>query len=93
MLLFDPESDLVQTLLNVYQEETNDYESKPLAIGGGTYAKECPNTIAFGCAFKGRPGNIHAPNEYLLIEDFYLQIAIYAHAIMALARLGKTKCE
>ncbi|MGI6644372.1 MAG: Sapep family Mn(2+)-dependent dipeptidase [Bacilli bacterium] len=93
VLLFDPESDLVQTLLNVYQEETNDYESKPLAIGGGTYAKECPNTIAFGCAFKGRPGNIHAPNEYLLIEDFYLQIAIYAHAIMALARLGKTKCE
>ena len=87
-LLFDPTSDFVKTLLKVYQNETGDKVSKPFTIGGGTYAKECPNTIAFGCSFGDRHGNIHAPNEYLLIEDFNLQIRIYAHAIMALAKLG-----
>ena len=87
-LLFDPTSDFVKTLLKVYQNETGDKVSKPFTIGGGTYAKECPNTIAFGCSFGDRHGNIHAPNEYLLIEDFNMQIRIYAHAIMALAKLG-----
>lgn len=80
-LLFDPESVFIQTLLKAYQDETGDLESKPLAIGGGTYAKECPNTVAFGSAFKGRPGDIHSPNEHIYIDDFYAQMAIYARAI------------
>ncbi len=92
-LLFDPTSEFVETLLKVYQNETGDKVSKPFTIGGGTYAKECPNTIAFGCSFGDRHGNIHAPNEYLLIEDFNMQIRIYAHAIMALAKLGGYICE
>ena len=80
-LLFDPESAFIKTLLSAYQDETLDYESKPLAIGGGTYAKECPNTVAFGSAFKGRSGDIHSPNEHIYIDDFYAQMAIYARAI------------
>ncbi len=80
-LLFDPESKFIQTLLKAYQDETGDLISKPLAIGGGTYAKECPNTVAFGSAFSGRPGDIHSPNEQVLITDLYAQSAIYARAI------------
>ena len=53
-LLFDPQSAFIQKLLSVYQKETGDMVSKPMAIGGGTYAKECPNTVAFGSAFKGK---------------------------------------
>ena len=32
------ESELVSKLINAYQTITNDYESKPFTIGGGTYA-------------------------------------------------------
>jgi len=83
-LLFDPQSPFIQKLLQVYQLETGDLESRPMAIGGGTYAKECPNTVAFGSAFKGRDGSIHQANEYVLLTDIYAQMHIYAHAIYAL---------
>lgn len=89
-LLFDPESKFIKTLLSAYQDETGDLESKPLAIGGGTYAKACPSTVAFGSAFKGRPGDIHSPNEHIYIADFYAQMAIYARAIYY---LGTRLCE
>lgn len=81
VLLFDPESDFIQTLMRAYQDETGDLESKPLAIGGGTYAKECPNTVAFGSSYPERQGDIHAPNEYISLSDFKDQISIYARAI------------
>lgn len=83
-LVFDPKSPFIQKLLKVYQEETGDMTSQPMAIGGGTYAKECPNTVAFGSAFAGRDGSIHQANEHVLIEDIYAQMHIYAHAIHAL---------
>lgn len=83
-LLFDPQSAFIQKLLSVYQKETGDMVSKPMAIGGGTYAKECPNTVAFGSAFKGRDGSIHQANEYVLLSDLFAQMHIYAHAIYAL---------
>ena len=57
-------------------------------IGGGTYAKEAKNCVAYGSAFKGHDGSIHSPNEYIYLEDFYNQIAIYADAIY---RLGHIK--
>lgn len=88
-LYFDPNCQLVKTLLNVYQKETNDYVSKPMTIGGGTYAKEAKNTIAFGSHFPGREDNIHSPNEKIDLEDFYNSISIYAHAIYELGQLKK----
>lgn len=81
VLLFDPESDFIKVLMQAYQDATGDLTSKPLAIGGGTYAKECPNTVAFGSSFPERQGDIHSPNEYILLDDLYAQIAIYARAI------------
>ncbi len=81
VLLFDPNSPFIKVLMQAYQDATNDLTSKPRAIGGGTYAKECPNTVAFGGSFSGRDGNIHAPNEYLLLSDFTEAMAIYARAI------------
>lgn len=89
-LLFDPESEFIKTLMAAYYDETGDLDAKPLFIGGGTYAKECPNTVAFGSAFIGREGDIHSPNEYIVIDDYYTQMAIYARAIHY---LGLKACE
>lgn len=85
-LLFDPKSEFIQTLLKAYRDETGDTQSKPLAIGGGTYAKECPNTVAFGSAFPSRSGDIHSANEHIYLDDFYTQMAIYARAIHYLGK-------
>lgn len=86
-LLFNPDSDLVTTLLKAYQDASGDYQSKIMTIGGGTYAKECKNTIAFGSAFPGRHDNIHDANESIHLCDFEKSISIYATAIMYLSRL------
>ncbi len=90
-LYVDPKSDLVKTLLAVYREETGDLKSKPLALGGGTYAKESRNTVAFGGCFPGRDFGMHEDNEWFLVSDFYKNIGIYAHAIYALGQLAKKK--
>ncbi len=86
-LLMDPNSKMVQTLLHVYQDETHDYESQIMTIGGGTYAKESKNTLAFGSHFVGRDDRIHNSDETITLDDLTSSIAIYAHAIDALGRL------
>jgi succinyl-diaminopimelate desuccinylase len=88
-LLFDPKSPMVTTLLKAYQEESGDYETPAMTIGGGTYAKECENTIAFGSHFPGRADNIHSPNENIHLEDYLSSQYIYARAIYDLGKLEK----
>ncbi len=77
----DPESDFVRILLGAYQKETGDYTSKPLAIGGGTYARESKNSVAFGAQFVGRDYRMHGNDEFFPLSDFYDNMQIYAHAI------------
>ena len=89
MLHYDLKDPLIATLLKSYKHMTHKFFDKPMAIGGGTYAKEAKNCVAYGSAFKGHPGDIHAPNEYIYIDDFNRQIAIYADAIYALGQLKK----
>jgi succinyl-diaminopimelate desuccinylase len=62
-----------------------------ITIGGGTYAKEAPNTIAFGSNFPGKENHIHEPDEKIDLEDFYTSIGIYAHAIYVLGHLDEIK--
>lgn len=87
VLCFDPESKLVKTLMQAYQEETGDYEHGPITIGGGTYAKHCDNTVAFGALFPGRESVMHQPDEYMLIDDIVKSAEIYARAIELLGNL------
>ena len=72
-----------------YKHMTHKFFDKPMAIGGGTYAKEAKNCVAYGGAFQNHPGNIHSPNEYLYVEDLNKSIAIYADAIYSLGQLKK----
>lgn len=88
-LLVDPESKMIKVLMKCYQEVTGDYISKPMAIGGGTYAKESKNTVAFGSHFVGREDNIHDANEKIHLSDLTTSIAIYAEAIKSLGELSK----
>lgn len=84
-LYFPADHKLIKTLQKVYTEETGK-EATLLAIGGGTYAKEMPNIVAFGPLFPGEPDLDHQTNEYMSVEDLMLNAKLYAHAIYELAK-------
>jgi succinyl-diaminopimelate desuccinylase len=84
-LFFPLNHPLIKTLVRVFGEQTGQ-RAKPLAIGGGTYAKVMPNIVAFGPQFPGKPVVEHQPNEYIEIKDLILDTKIYAHAICELSR-------
>lgn len=86
-LLVDPNSEMIKTLYKIYQEETGDYQTPIMTIGGGTYARESKNTIAFGSHFPGREDNIHSPNEKIHLDDYLSSQSIYARAIYELGKL------
>ncbi|MFA6675792.1 MAG: hypothetical protein WCS49_02840, partial [Bacilli bacterium] len=69
-----------------YQEETGDYQSLPLTTGGGTYAKEANNIIAFGMQFPGWDSKMHSPSESVKKSALFQSIAIYARAIVELGK-------
>lgn len=89
-LFVDPESTFVKTLWQAYQQVTNDQISKPYTIGGGTYARQTVNTVAFGMDFPNNSrgsGNIHSPDECLHIQDLLDGIHIYYEALLQLVNL------
>jgi len=83
-LYIDPDSKLVQTLLNIYQKQTGDLESQPKKIGGGTYARELPNAIAFGAQFDRYESNIHNADEKVSVEHFNKWFDIYYNTVLEL---------
>ncbi len=89
LLYFSKESVLIKTLLQSYAEETGDFDSEPLAIGGGTYAKETSNTVAFGMQFPGWESNMHSPGEAVKKADLFKGMAVYARAIVDLGKILK----
>ncbi len=82
----DPNSNLVQSLYKAYKEIALDEVNKPMTIGGGTYAKFIDNCVAFGPTFPGEDNLIHSPNEFINLENFKKDIAIYAYAIYELVK-------
>lgn len=87
VLYFDPNSKMIQTLYNAYKEESGDLVNKPKTIGGGTYAKEAKNIVAFGSNFPGKEDHIHEPDEKIDLEDVKNSIQIYARAIYDLGNM------
>jgi len=85
-LLYVPkDSELVSKLVKVYEAETGD-QREPIAIGGGTYAKEFPNMVAFGPSFPGDEDIIHQPNERVEIDKMMKSFQIIAAAMYELAQ-------
>ncbi|MCD4826199.1 MAG: dipeptidase PepV [Acholeplasmataceae bacterium] len=85
LLYIDPKSELVQKLLKVYRKHTNDF-SDPITIGGGTFARALPNSVAFGPHFLEKPTYIHQKNEFIDLDDFFMAIMIYTEALYELAK-------
>ena len=83
-MLFPLKSKLIKILLDAYRIESCDKRTKPMTMGGGTYAKEAPNTVAFGAAFPDDNPHMHEADEYINLNNFYLAMAIYARAIHVL---------
>lgn len=78
------EHKVVRGLLQVYHEVTG-LDAYAYAIGGGTYSRMMPNTVAFGLSFPGDVDCCHMPDECVDIDKMLLSVKIVAHAIAALA--------
>ncbi|MDD6814854.1 MAG: dipeptidase PepV [Firmicutes bacterium] len=84
-LYLDLDNPMVETMLEIYRKHTGDTESKPLVIGGGTYARSTPGIIAYGGQFPGDEDLMHQKNERMSLERFRQMTAIYAEAICRLS--------
>jgi succinyl-diaminopimelate desuccinylase len=84
---FLPEdSHIVKTLMDVYRRHTGDTESRPLVIGGGTYARAAENLVAFGPGFPGEEAPIHQKDEFISAESLIRISKIYMEAIYLMTK-------
>ena len=77
-------SELVSTLMGIYQEKTGD-NSPAMSSGGATFARTMPNCVAFGALFPGAEQTEHQANERAKLDDLYKAMDIYAETIRRLA--------
>ena len=87
VLYYPKDHPLIKTLLRVYQEETGDLETPIIASGGGTYAKEADNIVAFGMEYPGHDPKMHGVNENTKKSYLFESMGIFAHAIIELGKL------
>ncbi len=87
-LYIKEDSPLVTTLMNIYKDETGEKDAKPLAIGGGTYARAFDNCVAFGSVFisQNQIDRMHQPNECLEVKFIKPALNIYTRAIYELSK-------
>jgi len=89
--IFIPKDDpMILTLMEAYKNHTGDFDSRPVVIGGGTYARAVKNHVAFGAGFPGEPEVEHQKNEYIKVDNLVKCARIYADAIYMLAE-GQTQ--
>lgn len=84
-IYISPNDDFVKTLLEVYREATNDLESEPMVIGGGTYARAFDNMVAFGAIYPGQEILAHEKDEFIEVDHLLKLVEIYSRAIIKLA--------
>lgn len=78
------DSKLVQTLMEVYKEQTGDVDAEPQISGGATFARTMNNCVAFGGMLPTTPDYMHQANEQWPLPDMYKAMEIYAQAIKKL---------
>ncbi len=83
-LFIDEDAPLIKTLLKVYRGITGDMTA-PLKTGGGTYARELPNAVAFGCTPLDIDINMHRADENFPVAQLFKNFEIYYAAAVALA--------
>ena len=79
------DSKLVQDLLNAYKKWVEyapfSKDTEPLSIGGGTYARDFKNAVAFGALFPGEKDSMHMIDESSDLDNLILSVYIYKDAI------------
>lgn len=86
-LNISPDSAFAKGLLAAYQRCTGDTTSKQSIIGGGTYAKFLPNTMAFGILFPGEEATEHMANERWSLTSIRKNFPILIEAVKVLDNL------
>ncbi len=85
--LYIPEdAPLIKTLLGIYRRLTGDM-TPPIKSGGGTYARELPNAVAFGCTPLDIDINMHRADENFPVAQLVKNYEIYLAAASELADL------
>lgn len=84
-VVFPKDHPMIQTMTAVYEECTGN-DGTPVTTTGATYARFMPNIIAFGPSFPGQKGIAHNHDEYMIEEDLFKNMEIYA---LTLAELVK----
>jgi succinyl-diaminopimelate desuccinylase len=84
-LCVSKDSDLVKSLVTIFNEETG-LNEEAVAIGGGTYARAFPNFISYGANMPGDVDMCHQANEFIDIDKLMTSSYIYANAIYKLAK-------
>lgn len=83
---FVPEdSPLVVGLKQAYEEVTGE-KAYCMTMGGATYARAFPNSVAFGALFPGQQGTEHQADEYIEIDSLLKTADIIANAILVLCK-------
>ena len=84
-IYFEADDERIVRLVDIYRKYSGDAETKPLVIGGGTYARQFPNAVAFGAMYPGDPDTMHARNEYIRRDRLLQTAKIYAETLYAFA--------
>lgn len=73
-------------------EDVLGIECKPYTMGGGTYARALPNTVAFGSGIMSERnflgderGNAHQRDEYISVNELFTGMEIYSLAMVNLS--------
>lgn len=80
------DSELIKTLVSVYEHETG-LEGTPKSSGGATYAKALDNCVAFGAMFPFDEKTEHQENERVNIKNMIKATEIYALSVYRLLEI------
>lgn len=89
--VFSPDQPEIRALTRAFADVTG-LDAQPYTMGGGTYARAFPNTVAFGAALyevetalgPGR-GGAHERDECVHIAEFNQSVAVFIRALLNLA--------
>ncbi len=81
----DKNSPLIKTLCQVYSKHAKK-DCKPIAIGGGTYARALKLGCGFGPETEDEPLCAHQPNERISLKKLEFMLNVYYDAIKNLCK-------
>ena len=79
------DTELVQELNRVYEAYTG-LPGGCIAMGGGTYVHDLKNGVAFGACLPGTDTRMHAPDEFVVIDELIVSAKMFAQVIADLCR-------